>query len=58
MSKKEKLIACRRAYSEKGCRRIEVIHDDGTVSGIVNRAAVAAAIDALVREADRQIASA
>ena len=58
MATKEKLIACRRAYAEKGCKRIEIVHPDGKVSVVRNGIALAAAMGALVREADRQIASA
>ena len=58
MATKEKLIVCRKAYTEKGCKRIEVVHADGMVSVIRNRAAIDATMGTLVREVERQIASA
>ena len=57
-SRKAELIACRKSYAEKGCKRIEIVHPDGNVSAIRNGVAIAAAMGAIVREIDRQIASA
>ena len=57
MATKEQLIACRKAYAEKGCKRIEVIRPDGKVSAVTDRVAIDAALGALVSEADRQLAN-
>ena len=57
MATKEQLIACRNAYAEKGCNRIEVIRPDGKVSTVTDRVAIDSAIGALVSEADRQLAN-
>ena len=56
MATKEQLVACRNAYAEKGCNRIEVIRPDGKVSTVTDRVAIDTAIGALVSEADRQLA--
>lgn len=55
MTKKKRLIECRRACAERGAKLIEVTHLDGSKSGIANPKAVKAALDALKVELDRQI---
>jgi len=57
-TKKEILINCRRAYCERGCKLIEITHDDGTKSGIANPDAIRVAMDAIKTELDRQISMA
>lgn len=56
MTKKEKLENCRRAYCERGCKLIEITHNDGAKSGIANPDAIRVVMDALKAELDRQIA--
>lgn len=56
MATKETLMACRRAYEERGCKQVTIIHNDGGKSGIVNAKAVAVVMSALKNELDRQIA--
>lgn len=56
MSLKEQLIKCRQAYCERGCKLIEITHEDGCKSGIGNPTAIKIVMDALKKELDRQIA--
>ena len=56
MTLKEKLIACKKAYTERGCKLIEITHDDGRKSGIANPKAINIVMEALKKELDRQIA--
>ena len=56
MTKKEMLENCRRAYTERGAKLIEITHNDGTKSGIGNPKAIEVVMTALTNELDRQIA--
>ena len=47
MTKKKRLMAIRKACKERGVTRIEVTHHDGRKTRIDDRAAIAAAMDAL-----------
>ena len=58
MATKEQLIECREAYSNRGCKLIELTHLDGRVSAIANPDAIRTAMGALKVELDRQIATA
>ena len=55
MTKKKRLMAIRKACKERGVTLIEVTHPDGRKTRIDDRAAIAAAMDALKVELDRQI---
>ena len=56
MTLKEQLIACKKAYTERGCKLIEITHNDGNKSGIANPKAIGIVMEALKKELDRQIA--
>ena len=55
MTKKKRLMAIRKACKERGVTLIEVTHRDGRKSRISDRAAIAAAMDALGCELYKQI---
>ena len=55
MTKKKRLIALRKACKEDGVKLIELTHRDGRKSRISDRAAIAAAMDALGCELYKQI---
>jgi len=57
MTKKEMLENCKKAYTERGCKLIEITHEDGHKSGIANPTAIKVVMDALIGELDRQIAA-
>lgn len=55
MTKKEMLENCKKVYETKGCKLVEIVHNDGTRSGIANPIVIALVMTVLKRELDRQI---